>query len=82
MGVILSVKWVALVAFSLIFAGFSGFGIAQLIPNNSSSEENLVDNSIADSFVGKIAANSDDVNDDVISTGGDDTRWLRRLEEK
>jgi len=59
MGVILSVKWVALVAFSLIFAGFSGFGIAQLIPNNSSSEENLVDNSIADISEGMITTKSE-----------------------
>ena len=49
----------ALITFSLIFAGFSGFGLAQVIPNSSSSEENLSDNSIADSSVEKIAAKSD-----------------------
>jgi len=34
---------VAFVVFSLFGAGLLGFGITQLIPNDSSSEENLTD---------------------------------------
>jgi len=70
---------VVLITFSLIFAGFSGFGLAQLLPNNSSSEEILSDNSIADISVeaklepSPVKVGDGDVKDDIISTGGDET---------
>jgi len=50
---------VALITFSLIFAGLSGFGLGQLLPNNTSSEEILSDNSIADISVGMITTKSE-----------------------
>jgi len=39
----LSAKTVALIAIFFIAAGFSGFGLAEIIPNDTSSEENLDD---------------------------------------
>ena len=37
----MSAKTVALIAFSLIAAGLSGFGLAEIMPNDTSPEENL-----------------------------------------
>jgi len=37
----LTVKTAVIIAFLLIAAGLSGFGLAEIIPNNTSSEENL-----------------------------------------
>ena len=37
----MSAKTVTLIAFLLIVAGFSGFGLAEIMPNNTNSEENL-----------------------------------------
>ena len=37
----MSAKIVALIGFSLIAAGFSGYGLAEIMPNDTSSEENL-----------------------------------------
>ena len=39
----MSAKMVTLIAFLLIAAGFSGFGLAEIMPNNTNSEENLDD---------------------------------------
>ena len=39
----MSAKTVTLIAFSLIAAGFSGYGLAEIMPNNTISEENLDD---------------------------------------
>ena len=55
----MSAKWVIFIIFSLTVAGLSGFGITELIPNNSNSEENLADISTAGNSVGKVDANSD-----------------------
>ena len=70
-----------LISFSLIFAGFSGFGLSQLLPNNSSSDISV--EMITTKSEGEIEAKlepspvkigNDDVKDDIFSTGGDDTR--------